>query len=149
MLSVAAFSQQHPQQAYLISIGAESSIVPSGTVWLYSFSPYGILSVQLAQIENGRALMPSSFEEAKKELNPNDTAEVYVLSDTGWPTSWYRTPNISREVIWFELTGRLNSLGRPTVLSDGGTRLILPSPSKRSITMLYPDGRPAAGHFSH
>jgi hypothetical protein len=55
MLSVAAFAQEHPQQPYLISIGAESSPVASGTLWLYSLSGYGVHSVKLAQIENGRA----------------------------------------------------------------------------------------------
>ena len=71
VLSVAAFAQEHPQQPYLISIGAESSTVPTGTIWLYSLSGYGVHRVKLAQIENGRALMPSDFEEAKRELNPS------------------------------------------------------------------------------
>lgn len=144
MLSVAAFAQEHPQKQYLISIGADSSAVPSGTIWLYSLSEYGVHSVKLAQIENGRALMPSDFEEMKRELNPNETAEVYVLAIQVGEHLWYRTPNISREVIWTELAGLLNSLGQSTALQTGETRVILPSPTKRQITMLYPDGRPAA-----
>jgi hypothetical protein len=143
VLSVAAFAQ-HSQQPYLISIGAESSTVPSGTIWLYSLSGYGVHSVKLSRIENGRALMPADFEEAKRELNPNQTANLYVLAIQVGEHLWYRTPNISPEVIWTDLAGRVNSLGQSTVLPSGETRLILPLPSNRRITMLYPDGRPAA-----
>jgi hypothetical protein len=144
LLSVVAFAQEHPPQPYLISIGGESSTVSSGTVWLYSLSGYGVHSVKLAQIENGRALMPSDVEETKRELDPNQTAEVYVLAIQVGEHLWYRTPNISREVIWTVLPRLLNSLGQSTVLQTGETQLILPSPTKRHITMLYPDGRPAA-----
>jgi hypothetical protein len=40
LLSMAAFAQEPPQQRYLVSIGAESATVVSGTVWLYSYSWY-------------------------------------------------------------------------------------------------------------
>ena len=41
-------------------------------------------------------------------------------------------------------TGISEFIGQTTAISGGGTRLILPVPTKRRITMLYPDGRPAA-----
>jgi hypothetical protein len=143
LLSVAAFAQGHPQPRYLISIGTEFSTVATGTVWLYSLSGYGVLRVKLAQIENGRALMPSDYDEAKRELNANQTAEAYVIAIQVGDHLWYRTPNISPGVVWTDLAVRLNSLGQCTALQTGETRLILPAPSERRISMLYPDGRPA------
>ena len=56
---------------------------------------------------------------------------------------WYRTPDISPDVIWNKFLPSLNSLGQVTLQPTGDTRLILPAPRKRHITLLYPDARPA------
>lgn len=143
LLSVAAYPQEPPQQRYRISIGAESSAIASGTVWLYSYSWYGLQTVKLADIVNGRAALPSDTEKLKRDLNPHPNTEVYVLVIQVGEHLWYRTPDISPAAVWTGLPGLLNSLGRTTALS-GETGLILPPPAKRRITMLYPDGRPAA-----
>ena len=143
LLSVAACTQKPPQR-YLISIDAESSTISSGTVWLYGYSWYGLRKVKLADIENGRAVLPLDTEKLKRDLNPHSNTEVYVLVVQIGEHHWYRTPDISPEAMWTDLPGLLNSFGRTATFSGGGTRLILPSLSKRRITMLYPDGRPAA-----
>jgi hypothetical protein len=70
--------------------------------------------------------VPAFAQELKHDLDPHPT-------------------NISPEVVWNDLPGLLNSLGRANALSSGETRLVLPSPARRRITMLYPDGRPAVG----
>lgn len=111
---------------------------------MYTYSGCGVQKVKLAQIENSRTLLPVDTEKVKRELDPHPDPEVYVLVIQIGEHLWYRTPNISLAVIWTDLIGSLSSLGRATALSTGETRLILPSPSKRRITMLYPDGRPAA-----
>jgi hypothetical protein len=144
LLSAAAFAQKPPQQRYLISIGAESSTVSSGAVWLYSYSWYGLQKLKLADIENGRAVLSLDTEKLQRDLNPHPNTEVYVLVVQVGERLWYRTPNISPKVIWTDLPRVLNSLGRTAAFSSGQTRLILPSPAKRRITMLYPDGRTAA-----
>lgn len=144
LLLVAAFAQEPPRQRYLISIDAESSTISCGKVWLYSYSRYGLQKLKLADIENGRAVLPLGTENLKRDLKPNTTTEAYVLVVQIGEHQWYRTPNISPTVIWTNLPGLLNSLGRATALSSGETRLILPSQAKRHITMLHPDGLPAA-----
>ena len=144
LISVAAFAQEPPRQRYLISIDAESSPVSSGTVWLYSYSHYGLQKVKLANIENGRAVLPLDTENVKRDLNPHPNTDAYVLVVQIGEHLWYRTPNIPPTVIWTGLPGLLNSLGRTSTRSSGETSLILPSLAKRRITMLYPDGRPAA-----
>jgi len=144
LLSMAAFAQEPPRRRYLISIGDESSPVASGTVRLYCYSWYGLQSVKLADIENGHAVLPLDTEKVKRELDPHLNTEAYVLAVRIGENLWYRTPNISPAAIWTDLPGALNSLGRTAALSSGETSLILPPPAKRRITLLYPDGRPAA-----
>ncbi len=144
LLSVAGLAQTSIRQGYVFSIDAESSPISSGAVWLYSYSGYGVQKVKLADIESGRAQVRSDIEEVKRELNPDPYTVAYVLAIQIGDRLWYRTPNISPAVIQTDLIGSLNSLGRATSLSTGETRLILPAPATRRITMLYPDGRPAA-----
>ena len=144
LLSVAGLAQTSIRKGYLFSIDAESSPISSGAVWLYSYSGYGVQKVKLADIESGRALVRSDIEEVKRELNPDPYTEAYVLVIQIGDRLWYRTPNISPAVIQTDLIGSLNSLGRVTALSTRETQLILPAPATRRITMLYPDGRPAA-----
>jgi hypothetical protein len=139
-----AFAQEAPQQQYMISIGTAPEKIASGTIWLYSYSYYGLQMVQLATIQNGLARMPLDTENLKHELDPHPNTDGYVVVLQIGEHLWYRTPNISPNVFWNDLTGALNSLGQPTALRAGQTQLILPSLIKRHITLLYPDGRPAA-----
>ena len=143
LISVAGLAQTAIRQSYVFSLEAEASPISSGAVWLYGYSGYGVQKVKLADIEDGRALLRSDIEEVKRELNPQSDNEVYVLVVQIGERLWYRTPNISPAIIQTQLLQSLNSLGRVTALPDG-TGLTLPAPVKRRITMLYPDGRPAA-----
>ena len=99
---------------------------------------------QLATIQNGRARVPLDTEKLKHELDPHPNTDGYVVVLQIGEHLWYRTPNTSPDVFWSDLPGAVNSLGLATALSTGETQLILPSPTKRHITLLYPDGRPAA-----
>ncbi|MGD1072563.1 MAG: hypothetical protein ABSB15_20755 [Bryobacteraceae bacterium] len=142
LFSAGAFAQQ-PSQLYLVSIGTASATVSSGTIWLYSYSWYGLQKIKLAAIENGRALVPLDTGKLRRDLDPHPNTDAYVLAVQIGENQWYRTPDISPAAIWADLPGFLNSLGEATAISTG-TRLILPPPTRRRITMLYPDGRPAA-----
>jgi len=139
-----AFAQVAPQQQYMISIGTAPEKVASGTIWLYSFSYYGLQMLQLATIQNGLARVSLDTEKLKHELDPHPNTDGYVVVLQIDEYLWYRSPNISPNVFWSDLTGAVNSLGRATTLRTGQTQLIVPSLTKRHITLLYPDGRPAA-----
>ena len=142
-LTLPAFAQTTPQQRYLISIGPSAEKVKSGTIWLYSFSYYGLQKLQLATIENGLALVPRDAENLKHKLNPHPNTNGYVVALQIGEHQWYRTPNISPDVFWSDLPGAVKSLGHGTVSDTGETQLILPSLTKRRITLFYLDGRPA------
>ena len=144
VLTLPAFAQTTPQQRYVISIGPNAEKVRSGAIWLYSLSYYGLQKLQLATIENGVALLPLDTGMLKRELDPHPNTNGYVVALQIGEHLWYRTPNISPDVVWNDLPGAVNSLGRATALSAGETQLILPSPTKRHVTLLYPDGRPPA-----
>jgi hypothetical protein len=144
LLSVASLAQTPTRHRYVVSIDGESSRNSSGAVWLYSYSGYGIQKVKLADIVAGTALVRADIEELIRELNPAPSTEVYVLAIQIGERLWYRTPNISPKVIQSDLIGSLNSLGRVTALPAEETALTLPTPVNHRITMLYPDGRPAA-----
>ena len=144
VLTLPAFAQTTPQQRYVISIGPNAEKVRSGAIWLYSISYYGLQKLQLATIENGVALLPLDTEKLKRELNPHPNTDGYVVALQIGEHRWYRTPNISPGVFWSDLPGAVKSLGQTAPLSAGETQLILPSLTKRHITLLYLDGRPAA-----
>ena len=145
MLSYAsAFAQPNSGQKYVISVGNSSEKVASGKIWLYSYSWYGLQRAQLAAIENGVASLPPDTAKLKRELNPHPNTEGYVVALQLGEHSWCRTPDISPEVLWNDLAAAVNSLGRATRVSAGETELILPPLTNRHITLLYPDGRPAA-----
>jgi hypothetical protein len=139
-----ALAQEPPEKQYTISIGTASEKVSSGTIWLYSYSYYGLQKLQLATIQNGLARVPMGTEKLKRELDPHPNTDGYVVALQIGDHLWYRTPDISTGRFWSDLPGAVNSLGRATALSAGETQLILPSATKRHITLLYPDGRPAA-----
>jgi hypothetical protein len=149
VLMLPAFAQTTPQQRYVISIGPDAKKVMSGAIWLYSFSYYGLQKLQLANIENGLALVPLDTDKLKRELKPHPNTDGYVVALQIDPYHdhlhylWYRTSNIAPDVFWSDLPGAVNSLGQATASNSGETQLILPSPTKRHITLLYLDGRPA------
>ncbi len=45
-----ACAQSPQQQAYTISIGTSAEKILSGTIWLFSYSWYGLQKIQLAAI---------------------------------------------------------------------------------------------------
>ena len=139
-----ACAQSPPQRQYLISIGASSEKVSSGTIWLYSYSWYGLQKIELAAIKNGLALVPLDTGKLKRELDPHPNTDGYVVVLQIGQQLWYRTPNISSDILWNNLSSAVNSLGRAIASSTGETQLILPPPTKRHVTLLYTDGRAAA-----
>lgn len=139
-----ACAQSPSQQEYIISIGTSSEKVSSGTIWLYSYSWYGLQKIQLAAIQNGLALVPLDAGKLKRELDPHPNTDGYVVVLQIGEHLWYRTPDISRDALWSDLSSAVNSLGRAIASSTGETQLILTPPAKRHITLLYPDGHAAA-----
>lgn len=139
-----ALAESPLQQKYIISIGSLPEKVSSGTIWLYSYSWYGLQKIQLAAIKNGLATVPLDVEKLKRELDPNPTTDGYVIALQIGEHAWYRTPDISPDVFWTNLSSVVNSLGRAVASSTVETRLILPPLTKRHLTLLYADGRAAA-----
>src|ERR1041385_4915484 len=72
-------AQSPPQRRYMISIGTPSEKISSGTLWLYSFSYYGVQNIQLAAIENGLALLPLDADRLKRELDPRSEEHTSEL----------------------------------------------------------------------
>jgi hypothetical protein len=139
----AAQAKQPPILRYRFAIGDRSHGVSSGSVWLYSYSWYGLLSTKLANIENGVAEIPLDTEKIRSALDPHPNTDAYVLVLQFPQNVWFRSPDISPEFIWKELLPNLNTLGQSAALADGDTLLILPAPVKRRITLLHEGGRPA------
>jgi len=144
VLTQPAVTQTAPQQRYVILIGTESDKLASGTLWLYSYSWYGLQNYNLATIQNGLATVPLDTDRLKREVDPHPNTDAYVLVIRIGEHLWYRTPDISPDLFWTDLPGAIRSLGKATALPTRETQLILPSPTKRHITLLYPDGRPKA-----
>ena len=139
-----AFAQSPSQQEYTISIGTSSEKISSGTIWLYSYSWYGLQKIQLAAVGNGLALVPLDTGKLKRDLDPHPNTDGYVVVLQIGEHLWYRTPNLSPGVLWSDLSSAVNSLGRAIASSTRDTQLILPPPTKRHVTLLYPDGHAAA-----
>jgi hypothetical protein len=126
LLSMAAFAQDPSQQRYLISIGTESEKLTSGTLWLYSYSWYGLQQFKLATIQNGIAVVPLDPDRLKREVDPHPNTDAYVLVIQVGEHLWYRTPDISPDHFWTDLPGAIRSLGKVTALAAGEPQLILP-----------------------
>jgi hypothetical protein len=139
-----ATQAQQPQVSpYRFAIGGRSNEVLSGTVWLYSYSWYGLQSTKLADIQNGVAQIPLDVERVRRELDPHPNTDAYVVVLQLPNNIWFRSADISPDSIWNDLTLLLNGLGQTTTLPDGGALLILPALDRRRITLLHEDGRPA------
>jgi hypothetical protein len=100
--------------------------------------------IQLATIRNGLALVTLDTGRLKRELDPHPNTDGYVVVLQAGEHMWFRTPNISPDVLWSDLSSAVNSLGRSSASSTGDTQMILTPPVKRRITLLYPDGHAAA-----
>jgi hypothetical protein len=128
----------------VICIGTDSEKLASGTLWLYSYSWYGLQQFKLATILNGLAVVPLDADRLKREVDPHPNTDGYVLVVQAGEHLWYRTPDIAPDRFWTDLRGGMSSLGKTTELRTGETQLILPPASRRYITLLYTDGRPKA-----
>ena len=138
-------SAQPPQeQKYRISIGTEAERLPSGTLWLYSYSWYGLQQFKFAAIQDGLAVVPLDIARLKREADPHPDTSAFVVVIQAGEHRWYRTPDISPKDFWADLPGAIRSLGKTTNLPGGETRLTLPQFSRRRITLLDPSGRPKA-----
>lgn len=132
------------QRTYAVCIGTGEEKLASGTLWLYSYSWYGLQQFKLAAIQNGVAVVPLDADRLKREAAPHPNTDGYVLVIQAGEHLWYRTPDISADHFWTDIPGAIRSLGTTIELPTGETELILPPPSRRHITLLYPDGRPKA-----
>ena len=136
-------SAQSPTQAkYVISVGTPSEKLISGTLWLYSYSWYGLQQSKLAVIQNGQAVVPLDIDRLKRELDPHPNTDAYVVAIQVGEHLWFRTPDIPPVSFWTDLPRAVRLLGNATELPTGETQLVLPAPARRHITLLYPDGRP-------
>ena len=144
VLTRPALAQTAPRQRYVICVGTASEKLTSGTLWLYSYSWYGLQNFKLASIQNGLAVVPLDVARLKPQVDPHPNTDGYVLAIQVGEHQWYRTPDIPPDRFWADLPAAMRSLGRAAALPTGETQLILPLPSKRRITLLYPDGRPEA-----
>jgi len=139
-----AFAQSPPQKKYVVSIGTPSDKLISGTLWLYSYSWYGLQKYKLAAIENGVAVVPLDIDRLKREADPHPNTDAYVLVIQASDHLWFRTPDIAPDSFWTDLPGAVRMLGNTTELPTGETQLVLAAPARRRITLLYPDGIPKA-----
>lgn len=144
LVSMLAYAQSPPSMRYAISIGAPPERVSSGTLWLYSYSWYGLQKIEWAAVKNGLALVPLDSAELQRKLDPHPATDAYVVVLQTGEHRWYRTPDIRPHGFWNNLSSAINSLGKVTPSSAGETQLILAPLTKRRLTLLYPDGKAAA-----
>jgi hypothetical protein len=142
LMSMPAFAQQPPQHRYPVSIGTESQKLTSATLWLYSYSWYGLQHFKLATIQNGLAVVSLNTDQLKRGVDPHPNTDGYVLAIQVGEHLWYRTPDFLPDDFWADLPRAMRSFGKAAALPTGETQLILPLPTRRRITLLYPDGRP-------
>ena len=144
--AVLAPAAQRPasQQIYTISIGDSRHAVSSGTLWLYSYSWYGLQQIELANVVHGRSVVRLDTGRLRGELNPNPTTDGYVIALQVGEHGWFRTANLAPDAFWNNLLSEIDSLGQATASSNGDKQLVLPAPAHRRLTLLYPDGSPAA-----
>src|SRR3954451_11745027 len=137
-------AQSPQQQKYVVSVGTPSDKLASGTLWLYSYSWYGLQKYKLAGIQNGLAVVPLDVDRLKRKADPHPDTSAYVVVIQVGEHLWFRTPDIAPDRFWTDLQGAIRSLGSSTELPIGETQLVLAAPVKRHVTVLYPDGRPKA-----
>jgi hypothetical protein len=122
-----AVAQTLPQHRYVISIGAESGKITSGTLWLYSYSWYGLQKFTLATIQNGLAVVPLDIDRLKREADPHPNTDAYVIVIQAGEHLWFRTPDIAPDKLWIDLPGAVRFLGNTTELPTGETQAMVES----------------------
>jgi hypothetical protein len=137
-------AQSPQQQKYVVSVGTPSDKLVSGTLWLYSYSWYGLQKYKLAAIQNDLAVVPLDIDRLRREADPHPDTSAYVVVIQAGEHLWFRTPDIAPDRFWTDLRGAIRLLGSSTELPTGETQLVLAAPVKRHVTVLYPDGRPKA-----
>lgn len=137
-----ASAQSPPQPKYVVSVGTPSEKLVSGTLWLYSYSWYGLQQYKLAAIQNGLAAVPLDIDRLKREVDPHPNTSAYIVVIQAGEHLWFRTPDIPPDSFWTDLPRAVRLLGSTTELPTGETQIVLPAPARRHITLLYPDGRP-------
>ncbi len=142
LFASAGVAQMPPRQIYLIYAGEVPQPLSSGTLWLYSYSWYGLRDFKLASVNNGRVVVPLDSERLRQEAQPHPNTKSYLLAIQVGEQVWYRSPDIPADRFWNDLKGAMSTLGRTAQLPSGEVQLVLPPAVKRRITLLYPDGRP-------
>jgi hypothetical protein len=130
---------------YRFAVGSRDDVMPSGTVWLYSYSWYGLRSTKLADIKSGVAEISHGADVVRRALDPNPNTDAYVIALEFPQNVWFRTANISPDSIWKDWPRQLDRLGQPVSIPSGGTLLVLPKLTTRRVTLLHEDGRPVIG----
>jgi hypothetical protein len=144
-LFIRSTSAQSPQQQkYVISVGTPSNKLVSGTLWLYSYSWYGLQQYKLAAIQNGLAVVPLDIDRLKRGADPHPDTSAYVAVVQAGEHLWFRTRDIDPDRFWPDLQGAIRLLGSSTDLPTGETQLVLAAPVKRHVIVRYPNGRPKA-----
>jgi hypothetical protein len=142
VLTLPAPAQTRSQRKYVICVGASSEKLVSGTLWLYSYSWYGLQPYKLAAIQNGLAIVPLDMDRLKREADPHPNTSAYVVVIQAGEHLWFRTPDIPPDGFWTDLPRAMRLLGSIEELPTGETQVVLPAPTRRHVTLLYPDGRP-------
>jgi hypothetical protein len=69
----------------------------SGTIWLYSYSRYGLQRIELVTIQNGPALAPLDTGRLKREPDPHPNTDGYVIVLQIGEHLRYRTAQYARK----------------------------------------------------
>jgi hypothetical protein len=142
VLTLPAPAQTVSPHRYVICVGTPSEKLVSGTIWLYSYSWYGLQQYKLAAIQNGLAVVPFDVDRLKREMDPHPDTSGYVMVIQAGKNLWFRTPDIPSDGFWTDFAGAVGLLGSAKELPTGETQLVLLAPARRRITLLNPDGRP-------
>jgi hypothetical protein len=100
--------------------------------------------LKLATIENSVAEVPLDAEKVRRELDPHPNTDAYVVVLQLPENLWYRTPDLPPDSFWTNFAQVVDELGQSVALAAGETLLVLPTPTRRRITLLHEDGRPVA-----
>jgi hypothetical protein len=142
VLTLPAAAQTGAQHKYVISVGRPSEKLPSGALWLYNYSWYGLQQYNLATIENGATVLPTDIDRLKREADPHPDTSAYVVVIQAGEHLWFRSPDIQPDLFWTDLPGAVRLLGSAKELPTGETELVLPALARRHLTFLDSDGRP-------
>ncbi|MDQ6768178.1 MAG: hypothetical protein M3Z41_10255 [Candidatus Eremiobacteraeota bacterium] len=130
--------------SYTVSIGSPSNRVRSGTVWLQSYSWNGGDKFKIGTIVDGTTTISLSDALSPTLINPLDgNHDNWVVLLQIGSSLWYETQTLNHHTLFSNFVAAVNSLGKAKT-SGRTTELVLPAPSKRTITFLNLDGMPVA-----